>query len=143
MDEIEESKGTGKEKVQGKKTPRKRGSRKRGGDSNKEGEQEKKKKRYNPRKATASYASYIYKVLKQIHPDVGMTMKAMLTMQSIVLDVFSKLSSKALEIARYNKRSTVIHRDIEGAVKLLYPGQLATHCVGEIKGALKKWSQDK
>ncbi|XP_023258594.1 histone H2B 1.1-like [Seriola lalandi dorsalis] len=35
-----------------------------------------------------SYAIYVYKVLKQVHPDTGISSKAMSIMNSFVSDIF-------------------------------------------------------
>ena len=39
-------------------------------------------------KRKESYAIYIYKVLKQVHPDTGISSKAMSIMNSLVKDLF-------------------------------------------------------
>ena len=50
-----------------------------------------KKKKKGKRKE--SYAIYIYKVLKQVHPDTGISSKAMSIMNSLVNDIFDKVGS--------------------------------------------------
>jgi hypothetical protein len=40
--------------------------------------------------ADETYAIYIYKVLKQVHPDTGISSKAMSIMNSFVNDVFER-----------------------------------------------------
>jgi len=37
-----------------------------------------------------SYSSYIYKVLKQVHPDTGISRKAMIIMDNFINDIFRK-----------------------------------------------------
>ena len=37
-----------------------------------------------------SYSIYIYKVMKQVHPDTGISSKAMSIMNSFVNDIFAK-----------------------------------------------------
>ena len=64
-----------------------------------------KKKRKNKRKE--SYAIYIYKVLKQVHPDTGVSSKAMSIMNSFVNDLFEHIAAEASRLAQYNKRSTI------------------------------------
>jgi histone H2B len=48
-----------------------------------------KKKKKRVRKET--YSSYIYKVLKQVHPDTGISNKAMLILNSFVNDIFERI----------------------------------------------------
>ena len=54
-----------------------------------------------------SYAIYIYKVLKQVHPDTGISSKAMSIMNSFVNDLFERIAAEASRLAHYNKRSTI------------------------------------
>ncbi|KAL1394924.1 hypothetical protein pipiens_011604, partial [Culex pipiens pipiens] len=58
----------------------------------KSGGLEKTKKRKSRKE---SYAIYIYKVLKQVHPDTGISSKAMSIMNSCVNDVFERISAEA------------------------------------------------
>merc|ERR1712105_96236 len=88
-----------------------------------------KKKRKGKRKE--SYAIYIYKVLKQVHPDTGVSSKAMSIMNSFVNDLFERIAAEASRLAHYNKRSTITSREIQTAVRLLLPGELAKHAVSE------------
>ncbi|PAA70071.1 hypothetical protein BOX15_Mlig007192g2 [Macrostomum lignano] len=83
------------------------------------------KKRKRRRKE--SYAIYIYKVLRQVHPDTGISSKAMMIMNSFVNDVFERIAGEASRLAHYNKRSTISSREIQTAVRLLLPGELAKH----------------
>ncbi|KAH0556886.1 histone H2B [Trichoglossum hirsutum] len=55
-----------------------------------------KKKRTKARKET--YSSYIYKVLKQVHPDT---------------DIFERVATEASKLAAYNKKSTISSREIQ------------------------------
>uniref|UniRef100_A0A8D0CZK9 H2B clustered histone 17 n=1 Tax=Sander lucioperca TaxID=283035 RepID=A0A8D0CZK9_SANLU len=81
------------------------------------------KKRRKSRKE--SYAIYVYKVLKQVHPDTGISSKAMGIMNSFVSDIFERIAGEASRLAHYNKRSTITSREIQTAVRLLLPGELA------------------
>ncbi|KAM9325936.1 histone H2B 1.1-like [Gastrophryne carolinensis] len=87
------------------------------------------KKRRKTRKE--SYSIYVYKVLKQVHPDTGISSKAMSIMNSFVNDIFERIASEASRLAHYNKRSTISSREIQTAVRLLLPGELAKHAVSE------------
>ncbi|ODM59410.1 Histone H2B, partial [Orchesella cincta] len=50
------------------------------------------KRRKHKRKE--SYAIYIYKVLKQVHPDTGVSSKAMSIMNSFVNDIFERIAAE-------------------------------------------------
>ena len=100
-----------------------------------------KKKRKGKRKE--SYAIYIYKVLKQVHPDTGVSSKAMSIMNSFVNDIFQRIASEASRLAHYNKRSTITSREIQTSVRLLLPGELAKHAVSEGTKAVTKYTSSK
>ena len=100
-----------------------------------------KKKRKKKRKE--SYAIYIYKVLKQVHPDTGVSSKAMSIMNSFVNDIFERIAAEASRLAHYNKRSTITSREIQTAVRLLLPGELAKHAVSEGTKAVTKYTSSK
>ena len=97
---------------------------------------DKKKKR----RRKESYSIYIYKVLKQVHPDTGVSSKAMSIMNSFVNDIFERIAAEASRLAHYNKRSTITSREIQTAVRLLLPGELAKHAVSEGTKAVTKYT---
>ncbi|TRZ00578.1 hypothetical protein DNTS_004500 [Danionella cerebrum] len=99
------------------------------------------KKRKRSRKE--SYAIYVYKVLKQVHPDTGISSKAMGIMNSFVNDIFERIAGEASRLAHYNKRSTISSREIQTAVRLLLPGELAKHAVSEGTKAVTKYTSSK
>ncbi|XP_060756759.1 histone H2B-like [Neoarius graeffei] len=98
------------------------------------------KKRRKSRKE--SYAIYVYKVLKQVHPDTGISSKAMGIMNSIN-DIFERIAGESSRLAHYNKRSTITSREIQTAVRLLLPGELAKHAVSEGTKAVTKYTSSK
>ncbi|KAF7398506.1 hypothetical protein V1477_015803 [Vespula maculifrons] len=96
------------------------------------------KKRKRRRKE--SYAVYIYKVLKQVHPDTGISSRAMSIMNSFVIDIFERLAAESSRLALNNKRATISSREIQTAVRLLIPGELAKHAVSEGTKAVTKYT---
>ena len=78
-----------------------------------------------------SYTSYIYKVLKQVHPTTGISKRGMSILDSFVNDIFERLASEAGKLSRYSKRSTLTSRDIQSACRLVLPGELSRHSVSE------------
>ena len=100
---------------------------------------EKKRKR----RRRESYSIYIYKVLKQVHPDTGISSKAMSIMNSFVNDIFERIAAESSRLSHYNKRSTITSREIQTAVRLLLPGELAKHAVSEGTKAVTKYTSSK
>ncbi|XP_041040934.1 NEDD8 ultimate buster 1-like isoform X2 [Carcharodon carcharias] len=90
-----------------------------------------------------NYSIYIYKVLKQIHPDTGISSMAMSIMNSFVNDFFERIVDKASHLARYNKSRTISSREIQTAMCLLMPGELAKHAVSEGTKAVAKYTSSK
>ncbi|XP_072102484.1 histone H2B type 1-B-like [Mobula birostris] len=99
------------------------------------------KKRRRARRET--YSIYVYKVMKQVHPDTGISSKAMSIMNSFVNDIFERIAGEASRLAHYNKRSTITSREIQTAVRLLLPGELAKHAVSEGTKAVTKYTSSK
>ena len=97
----------------------------------------KKKKKIKRRR---SYAVFIYRVLRQVHPDSGISSKAM---NSFVNDVFERIASEASRLTKYAKKSTIGIREIQTAVRLLLPGELAKHAISEGTKAVTKYTSSK
>ena len=95
------------------------------------------------KKRKESYSIYIYKVLKQVHPDTGISSKAMLIMNSFVNDVFERIAGESSKLAKYNSKATISSREIQTAVRLLLPGELAKHAVSEGTKAVTKYTSTK
>ena len=87
-----------------------------------------------------SYSIYIYKVLKQVHPDTGISSKGMSIMNSFVNDIFERIASEASRLGLYNKKKTISSREVQTAVRLLLPGELAKHAVSEGTKAVTKYT---
>ena len=136
------------------------------------------------KKAVESYKIYIYKVLKQVHPDTGISSKAMSILNSFIADIFEvrqlmsyllgkaarsgapqqpipaarhiktrwckdtngallllqKIAEETSHLARVNKKPTVTSREIQTAVRLILPGELAKHAVSEGTKAVTKFT---
>ena len=90
-----------------------------------------------------SYHVYMYKVLKQVHPDTGISSKAMGIMNSFVNAIFEHIAGEASRLAHYNKHSTITSREIQTAVRLLLPGELAKHAVSKGSKAVTKYTSSK
>ena len=87
-----------------------------------------------------SYKVYLYKVLKQVHPDTGVSSKAMSILNSLINDMFDKIATEAGKLARYAKKHTVTSREIQTAVRLVLPGELSKHAVSEGTKAVTKFT---
>ena len=100
----------------------------------KEGEKKRRKTRHE------TFAVYIYKVLKQVHTDIGISKKSMAIMNSFINDIFERTAIEASKLVRYNKKHTLSAREVQSAVKLLLPGELAKHAIIEGAKAVNKFA---
>jgi len=86
-----------------------------------------------------TFSVYIYKVLKQVHNDTGISKKSMNIMNSFINDIFERIALEASKLVRYNKKHTLSAREVQSAVKLLLPGELAKHAIIEGAKAVNKF----
>ena len=98
----------------------------------KDGKKEHKRSRHE------TFSVYIYKVLKQVHNDTGISKKSMAIMNSFINDIFERIALEASKLVRYNKKHTLSAREVQSAVKLLRPGELAKHAIIEGAKAVNK-----
>ena len=89
---------------------------------------------------TNSFATYIYKVLKQVHPDTGISKHAMAVLDDFNRDMFIRVAEEARELCMKQKNVTMTSREIQTAVRLVLPGELAKHAVSEGTKAVTKFS---
>ena len=57
---------------------------------------------------------------------------------SFINDIFDKIATEASRLALYNKKPTITSREIQTAVRLVLPGELAKHAVSEGTKAVAK-----
>ena len=98
----------------------------------------KKDKKEHKRSRHETFSVYIYKVLKQVHNDTGISKKSMAIMNSFINDIFERIALEASKLVRYNKKHTLSAREVQSAVKLLLPGELAKHAIIEGAKAVNK-----
>jgi histone H2B len=132
----EEKKSTVAEKVPAEKKPKAGKKLPKEGGGSVAGDKKKKRNK----KSVETYKIYIFKVLKQVHPDIGISSKAMGIMNSFINDIFEKLAQESSRLARYNKKPTITSREIQTAVRLVLPGELAKHAVSEGTKAVTKFT---
>jgi len=116
------------------KTPKKTPSKKAAKAPGAEGDKKKRKS-----KRSETYQSYIHKVLKQVHPEIGISKKSMSIMNSFIGDIFQRVATEAGRLANYNSKATLSSREIQTACKLVLPGELAKHAVSEGTKAVTKY----
>ena len=61
-------------------------------------------------------------------------------MNSFINDIFEKIANESSRLVQYNKRHTLSSREVQTAVRLILPGELAKHAVSEGTKAVTKFS---
>ena len=92
------------------------------------------------KKRAEHFGIYIYKVLKQVHPDTGISKKSMGIMNSFINDIFDRMASESVKLVRYNKKKTLSSREMQTAIRLMLPGELSKHAVSEGTKAVTKYT---
>ena len=67
-------------------------------------------------------------------------LQAMAILNSFIVDQFEKIATQAAQLARVNKKPTLTSREIQTAVRLVLPGELAKHAVSEGTKAVTKFT---
>ena len=95
------------------------------------------------RRRKETYNIYIYKVLKQVHPEIGVSKKGMAILNSFIADTFQQIAEEGGKLVKFGKRQTMTAREISTACKLILPGELAKHAVSEGSKAMQKYQGTK
>ena len=80
--------------------------------------------------STKWFYEYVYKVLKQVHPDTGITENARSLLNRFLLILSKKISIMANEL-RNDGQHTISSREIQTATRMILSGNLIKHAVSE------------
>ena len=90
-----------------------------------------------------TFPLYVSRVLRQVHPDMKIGRITREQVSSFMDVVARELVSKAHEMNRMAGRKTITSREIQIALRLVLPGELAKHAVSEgTKAVIKFGSTD-
>ena len=93
------------------------------------------------RKGKQTFNSYIFKVLKQVHPQTRISKKGIMVVNNFVTDTFDRVANEAARLVRMNKTATRGSREVQSAIRLVLPGELSKHAVSEGTKAMTKYQQ--
>ena len=68
---------------------------------------------------------YIFRCLKKVHPELGISKTAMMTQNSLLLDVYRKISRAAAQLSMSTKSLTLSGNDVQSGTKLCIPGEIS------------------
>jgi len=91
------------------------------------------------RKNKTTYNSYIAKVLKGASKEkLTLSGRAMKILNSLVVDFVDRLATTGGALARGQKKQTLGSRELQAAVRLTLPNELAKHAMSEAAKAVAK-----
>ena len=61
-----------------------------------------------------------------MHPDTGISSKGMVVMCNFISDLFERIGNEAANVCRFSKKQTLSSREVQTAVRLILPGELAS-----------------
>ena len=82
----------------------------------------------------------ILRLLKQIHPELSLTIRAMAILSDIVLDLLSRLARCAADLVGNGSARTLKPRDLMSAFRLELPPTLAKFAISEATKAITVYS---
>ena len=92
------------------------------------------------RKPKRTWSVYVHRSLKQVNGSLSLSGKSMKIFNSFVNDMFDRIATQAAALARTNKKATLGSREVQTAVRLTLPAELAKHAMAEGTKAVAKAS---
>ena len=92
--------------------------------------------------ALRSFQTYIHRVLKTIHKsDLRLSGKSMEILDSFANDLFDRLTEEAVKLLRLTGKRTLSHLEVQTAARLILPGDMSRHAVGDGAKAVGKFTK--
>ncbi|KNH04281.1 hypothetical protein XU18_0685 [Perkinsela sp. CCAP 1560/4] len=92
------------------------------------------------KKKISTWSTYVHRVLKEVHPNLGVTTKGMKIMNSFAEDMFDRIHLEAIAVSKLSKSKTLSARELQTSARLLLPGELSKHAMSEGTKAVAKYS---
>ena len=86
-----------------------------------------------------TFGTYIFKILKQLHPDTGITSNAKLTINNLLIDILQKIVKYAEVLLIVTNKNTLTSREIQSSIRSILPKKLAQDAVNEGTRALTRF----
>ena len=90
----------------------------------------------NRKANTSRFNTYINRVNKNAKKGLTLSSKSVKILNSFVQDMFDKIATQAAALARANKKSTIRAAEVQTAVRLQLPADLAKHSISEASKAV-------
>ena len=90
------------------------------------------------KKGKRTWNVYASRTLKGINSKMSLGSRTKKIINSFVNDIFERLATEAAHLARVNKKKTLGSREMQTAVRLVLPAELARHAMSEGTKAVAK-----
>ncbi|XVF05285.1 hypothetical protein REPUB_Repub05bG0158700 [Reevesia pubescens] len=71
---------------------------------------------------------------------MAISSKAMSVINSLMNDMFERIANEATNLSKHTERRTLSSKEIQGAVRLVLPGELGKHAVAEGSKAVTNYA---
>ena len=90
-----------------------------------------------------NFMSYLYRLLKSVHPEVGISKACMETVNAIILELYANVSQEAAKFSRKTNSATLTALDVQAAAKIVLPQELGQHAITDGTTACIKFAKFK
>lgn len=80
-------------------------------------------------------------MLKEQQPELGISKKTVALINSILVELFENVMKEARNLMIFSKKHTLTSKEVESAIKLLFPGELKTLAVKSSRASLQKFQE--
>jgi histone H2B len=95
------------------------------------------------RKKTRYWEIYISKVLKQVSPKSGITSNSKQQLNSVLCQIAEIIATVAISLTIYARKKTIDSKEVNNALRIVFPGELAVKAVEEGSYAVNRFKQSK
>ena len=97
-------------------------------------------KTQNKKKQNRGFVTYIFRVLKQVHPAMRIKKTAGDQLNEFLIVLAKRITNVSKDNALNNKVVTISPRHVQHATRMIFPGELAKHAVSEGTKAVTKYN---
>lgn len=89
------------------------------------------------------YATHLHKLLKQISGERKFTIskQAMEVVNALLEDIEERVSDKAFELSKFQKKQTLASPHVQTATKLVFPSEMGGQAISNASAALHRYVQ--
>ena len=88
----------------------------------------------------AKFDVYITRISRQVHPNMGMAGETLVELNRMSTFLIDELMKAVNVLVRHTNMSTITSRDVQNAVRLIFPGELGKRAVADGTKAITKFN---